>query len=68
MDDVTARNKLAGTIKEIKVGQVMAEITLSVGENQVVAVVTKTSAERLSLKVGDKAYALIKATGVMIGK
>ena len=65
--EVSARNKLAGTVKEINMGQVMAEITLKIGENEVVAVVTKESAEGLNLKVGDKAVALIKATELMIG-
>ncbi|MCK4278188.1 MAG: TOBE domain-containing protein [Desulfurellaceae bacterium] len=66
--DVSARNKLPGQVKEVKLGQVMAEITLKIGENEVVAVVTKTSAERLGLKVGDEAYALVKATEIMVGK
>ncbi|MCD6129910.1 MAG: TOBE domain-containing protein [Deltaproteobacteria bacterium] len=66
--DVSARNKLPGQVKEVKLGQVMAEITLKIGENEVVAVVTRTSAERLGLKVGDKAYALVKATEIMVGK
>jgi len=65
--EVSARNKLAGTVKEINMGQVMAEITLKIGENEVVAVVTKKSAEGLGLKVGDKAVALIKATEIMVG-
>lgn len=64
---VSARNKLAGTVKEINMGQVMAEIVLKIGENEVVAIVTKKSAEGLGLKVGDKAVALIKATEIMIG-
>jgi len=66
--DVSARNKLPGQVKEVKLGQVMAEITLKIGENEVVAVVTRTSAERLGLKVGDEAYALVKATEIMVGK
>jgi len=66
--ELSARNRLAGTIKEINFGQVMAEITIKIGENEVVAVLTKNSAERLGLKVGDNAFALIKATEVMIGK
>ena len=65
---VSARNKLPGQVKGVKLGQVMAEITLKVGENEVVAVVTKTSAERLGLKVGDEAYVLVKATEIMVGK
>lgn len=66
--DVSARNRLPGQVKEVKLGQVMAEITLKIGENEVVAVVTRTSAEGLGLKVGDKAYALVKATEIMVGK
>ena len=66
--EVSARNKLAGIVKEVKIGQVMAEVTLQVGENEVTGIITKTSAERLGLKVGDKAFALVKATEVMIGK
>lgn len=65
---VSARNKLTGIVKEINMGQVMAEITLKIGENEVVAIVTKKSAEGLGLKVGDKAVALIKATEIMVGK
>jgi molybdopterin-binding protein len=66
--EVSARNKLTGTVKDLKLGQVMAEVTLQVGENEITALITKTSAERLGLKVGDKAFALIKATEVMVGK
>jgi len=66
--ELSARNRLTGTIKEINFGQVMAEITIKIGENEVVAVLTKNSAERLGLNVGDNAFALIKATEVMIGK
>jgi len=65
---LSARNKLAGTVKEINMGQVMTEIVLKIGENEVVAIVTKKSAEGLGLKVGDKAVALIKATEIMVGK
>ena len=64
---VSARNKLAGTVKEINIGQVMAEIVLKIGENEVAAIVTKESAEGLGLTVGDKAVALIKATEIMVG-
>ncbi len=66
--EISARNRLEGTVKEIKLGQVMAEITLKIGENELTGLVTKTSAERLGLKVGDRAFALVKATEVMVGK
>ena len=66
--ELSARNKLAGKVKEIKLGQIMAEITLQIGENEITALVSKASADRLGLKVGDNAFAVIKATEVMIGK
>jgi molybdopterin-binding protein len=66
--EVSARNKLNGTVKEVKLGQIMAEITLKVEGGEVVAAITRASAERLGLKAGDKAFALIKATEVMVGK
>jgi molybdopterin-binding protein len=66
--EISARNRLPGTVKEIKLGQVMAEVTVQVGENEVVAAITKASVERLGLKVGDKASVVIKATEVMIAK
>ena len=66
--EVSARNKLVGTVKEVKLGQVMAEITLQVGDNAITAIITRASAERLGLKTGDRAFALVKATEVMVGK
>ena len=66
--ELSARNRLKGTVKKITLGQVMAEITLDIGGTEVVAVVTKASAERLELKEGETAYAVIKATEIMVGK
>ena len=66
--ELSARNVLPGTVKAIKLGQVMAEVTVQVGENEVVAAITKASVERLGLKVGDSASVVIKATAVMIAK
>ena len=66
--ELSARNRLKGTVKKITLGQVMAEITLDISGSEVVAVVTKASAERLGLKEGETAYAVIKATEIMVGK
>jgi molybdopterin-binding protein len=46
----------------------MAEVRLSIGGQALVAVITRSSAERLRLAVGDEALAVIKSTEVMIGK
>ncbi|MBZ0160341.1 MAG: TOBE domain-containing protein, partial [bacterium] len=64
----SARNQLPGTIKKVKVGAVMAEVVLKVGDQELVAAITSGSAKRMKLKVGDKVFAVIKATEVMIAK
>lgn len=65
---ISARNSLSGTIKSIEMGAVNNEVTIELAPGVVLtSVVTKASCERLGLKVGDSAYALIKASSVMIG-
>lgn len=46
----------------------MAQVNLDVGENKITAVITRDALDELSLKVGDRAVALIKATEVMVIK
>jgi molybdopterin-binding protein len=65
---LSARNQFKGTVKSVKLGTVMAEVVMKVGDIEVVAAITRDSAERLSLKPGDAATAVIKATEVMIAK
>ena len=65
---LSARNQFKGTIKSVKLGQVMAEVVVTVGEIEVVSIISRGSAERMGLKVGDKVTAVVKATEVMIGK
>jgi len=65
---ISARNKLKGKISEIVMGDVMAEITIRVGQNVIDAVITRRSAEELMLKKGDTVIAVIKATEVMVSK
>lgn len=66
---ISARNKINGTIEEIKIEGVAAEIKITVKEPiEIVALITRTSVERLKLKKGDNVIAIIKATDVMIGK
>jgi molybdopterin-binding protein len=65
---LSARNILKGKIKEVKSGVVNSEIVLELpGGAQVVSIITKESAENLGLSVGKTAYAIIKASSVMIG-
>jgi molybdopterin-binding protein len=65
---LSARNQLPATIKSVKLGTVMAEVTMSVGDVELVAAITRGSAELLDLKVGDKVKAVIKATEVLVDK
>jgi molybdopterin-binding protein len=55
-------------VEEIKLGTIMAQVSVRVGENIVESVITRTSAEALGLKKGDKVRAVIKSTEVMIQK
>ena len=65
---LSARNQLPGMVKSVKLGTVMAEVVVAIGSVECVAVITRTSAEKLKLKVGDAVRAVIKATQVMIDK
>ncbi|HYM90264.1 MAG TPA: TOBE domain-containing protein [bacterium] len=66
--EISARNQLRGRVTAISLGGVMAEVRLQVGGEELVAVITRTSVERLGIRVGDEVLAVIKATEVMIGK
>ena len=64
---VSARNLLSGTVKEVKVGMVAAEVVIEVAPGvEVVSVITKTSVEAMGLKPGSQVKAMIKATSVMV--
>ncbi len=64
---LSARNILKGKVVQIKPGAVNSEIILELpGGAQVVSIITKESAENLGLAVGKPAYAVVKASNVMI--
>ena len=65
--EISARNTLKGTVKQISPGAVNTEVTVELpGGAEVVSIITKASAERLKLVVGKEVYAVIKASDVMI--
>lgn len=66
--DISARNQLRGRVLSLTIDGVMAEVRLRIGDQELVSIITRGSAERLGLRVGDQVYALIKSTEVMIGK
>ena len=64
---LSARNVLKGKVVQVKAGAVNSEVILELpGGAQVVSIITKESAEALGLTVGKSAYAVIKASNVMI--
>jgi molybdopterin-binding protein len=64
--ELSARNQLKGTVKGIKSGAVMAEVTVEVKPGSVTAAITDSSRDRLGLKEGDEVAVIIKATEVVI--
>jgi molybdopterin-binding protein len=65
--ELSARNQLRGTVTALRVEGLMAEVTLAIGDQELVSVITRSSAERLGLAVGAPAVAVIKATEILIG-
>jgi molybdopterin-binding protein len=64
---LSARNVLKGTVKSVTHGAVNSEVVLELqGDAELVSIITKRSAEDLKLAPGSKAYAVIKASNVMI--
>ena len=65
---LSARNQFKGTVKSVKLGNVMAEVIVSVDNIEIVSLISRASAEQLGLKAGDSVKAIIKSTEVMIDK
>jgi len=66
--DLSARNQLRGTVRSVRIDGFMAEVTLRVPPQDVVAVITHASARRLGLTEGADAMAIIKATEIMVAR
>ncbi len=65
----SARNKLKGTVRDIKFGDVNAQVSIDVGDNDVVvATITSESVKQLGLNVGSPVCAIIKSSSIIIGK
>jgi molybdopterin-binding protein len=63
---VSGRNQLVGRIDAVRISGLMAEVRISIGDQQITAIITARSAREMQLKPGQTAAALIKATAVMI--
>ena len=65
---LSARNVLPATIKAVTPGAVDTEVVMELASGiEMVSIITKQSAQKLGLKPGGKAYAIVKASSVMIG-
>jgi molybdopterin-binding protein len=66
---ISARNALEGTVENVEIGAVMANVKIKIENPDVItAIITKESVENLGIKKGDKVSAIIKSTEVMVGK
>jgi molybdopterin-binding protein len=64
---LSARNRIAGTVTAVETDGLMAEVVVETGDGQdVTAVITANSVERLGIEVGEEVSAVVKATEVMI--
>lgn len=65
---VSARNSLPGIVRKIELGAVNAEVTIELAPSlSIVSIITLDAVRDLNLKVGERAYAVIKASSVMVG-
>jgi molybdopterin-binding protein len=64
--ELSARNRLTGVVREVKVEGLLAQVELEAGPFRIVSVVTREAVEELGLEPGMPATALVKATSVML--
>ncbi len=65
--ELSARNVFKGNVKKLATGMVSSEVTLEIAPDlEITAIISKASAERLGLAEGKSAYALVKASDVLI--
>jgi len=67
-DELSARNRFAGTIESIEVDGVLGIVEIQAGPHRISAAITRDAIEELGLAVGDQATAMVKATSVMVIK
>jgi molybdopterin-binding protein len=63
---ISARNRLKGTIVEVVKGATTAHVRIDIGGSIVTSSITNEAVDELGLKVGDTAYAVVKASDVMV--
>jgi len=66
LESISARNKLLGTVSEVKYEGLLAQVTIDVGGQYVTSIITRDACDALALRKGVRAFALIKSTEVMV--
>lgn len=65
--ELSARNQISATVKSVKEGSVMAEVVVTLdGGQELVSVITVSSAQRLGLAAGKRVRVVVKSTEVML--
>jgi len=68
MEKLSARNQLKGKILEVKKGATTSHVRIDIGNGIIItSAITNEAVADLNLKTGDEAWAVIKASDVMIG-
>lgn len=69
MNKLSARNQLKGKVVEVRKGQTTAHVRIDLGGGTVItASITNEAVDDLALKPGDEAWAVVKASDVLVGK
>lgn len=66
LESISGRNKLLGTVTEVQYEGLLAQVTMTVGGQFITSIITRDACRELDLKKGARAFALIKATEVMV--
>jgi molybdopterin-binding protein len=66
LERISGRNKLLGTVSDVQFDGLLAQVTIDVGGQQITSIITRDSCRQLGLAKGSRAFALIKATEVMV--
>ena len=66
LESISGRNKLLGTVTEVQYEGLLAQVTMNVGGQLITSIITRDACRDLDLKKGVRAFALIKATEVMV--
>jgi molybdopterin-binding protein len=64
---ISARNQLKGTIVSVEKGAVTSYVKIDIGGNIITSSISNAAVDDLGLEAGKEAYAIIKASSVMVG-